>query len=376
MIQIAFFAPVLITGGTQRHLQQVLTLLDRRRFGARVLTLRTGGEVAEELRAAGVPVASLDVGERLASPRALMAMVRAARDLRAGGIDVVHGYQWRPALVGALVGRLARVPLLMAGKRSLTGGDATARRAWRSIGRRVDTIVTNATALRVEAEHDRVSARWEIIPSGVDVGQFADLPDAAAARVALGVDPATPVVGTVGRLEVRKGHDTLLLAAQALARQGRRVQVLIVGDGPLREALAGRAAALGLDGMVRFTGNLRDVRPALAAMDAFVLPSEAEGMSNALLEALAAGRAVVATAVGGTSEVCDGEQTGLLVPAGDPAAMADALARLLADPARAARMGAAGRAAVDERFGARAMVARLERLYEDRLAAGRRGLAA
>src|SRR5262249_31102514 len=144
-------------------------------------------------------------------------------------------------------------------------------------------------------------------PSGVDVDRFADAPAATTAREALGLDPRRPVVGTVGRLEERKGHGRFLEAAQSLlaAANGLRPQLLIVGDGPLRETLARQAAALGLTDSVRFTGALADVRLPLAAMDVFVLPSDAEGMSNALLEAMAAGRPVVATAVGGTVEVLE-----------------------------------------------------------------------
>src|SRR5262249_13854711 len=156
---VAFFAPLLTTGGTQRHLQQVLALLDRERFAATVFTLRPGGDVETALRTDGVGVHCLDVGGRLASARSCLAMVRAARALSAARVRIVHGYQWRPALVGSIVGRLAHVPLLLAGKRSLTGDDRAAQRAWRTIGRRVDTIVANADALRIEAERQGVRAR-------------------------------------------------------------------------------------------------------------------------------------------------------------------------------------------------------------------------
>jgi len=370
MIRIAFLAPPLSTGGTQRHLQQALCLLDPARFAARVYTLRPGGEVESELRAAGVPVASLSVGQRLATPRAVTAMVQAARALRADGVQVVHGYQWRPALVGTIIGRLARVPLVLASKRSLTGDDVRARMAWRVIGRRVDTLVVNADALRAESEAQGVAARWAVIPSGIDVERFLAAPAARDAKLRLGLDPARPVIGTVGRLEERKGHEHFLRAVHIMAARsnGCRPQVLIVGDGPLREHLVRQAEALGLADSVCFTGGLADVRPPLAAMDVFVLPSHAEGMSNALLEAMAARRPVVATAVGGTREVLDGERAGILVPPQDPTAMAEAVLALLADRPRAARLAETAQRQVADRFGARAMVARLERLYEERLA--------
>jgi glycosyltransferase involved in cell wall biosynthesis len=374
--RIAFFAPWLQTGGTQRHLQQVISLLDPARFSTQVYTLRPGGEVEAELAAAGVPVCSLDLGGSLGSPRAMVKMVRAARTLRAEGVQVVHGYQWRPALVGAIVGRLARIPLLLAGKRSLTGKDARARLAWRMIGPRVDTIVTNADALRDESKAHGVLARWEVIPSGVDVDRFRGGPSGVEAKQALGFDPRRPLIGTVGRLEERKRQEHLLHAVRAMIAQGSAApQVLLVGDGPLRGRLQQEAAHLGLASTVRFAGEVTDVRPALAAMDVFVLPSAAEGMSNALLEAMAAARPVIATAVGGTSEVIEDGRTGILVPPADITLLASQLRGLLANPGRGEFLGAAARRAVTQRFGAPAMVRRLEHLYVERLAARLRSAA-
>jgi len=373
-VRIALFAPLLGTGGTQRHLQQVVALLDPARFHVEVLTLRAGGEVEDELRAGGVSVRSLSVGARLASARTLRAIVAAARALRRGRIDVVHGYQWRPALVGAVAGRLAGVPLRLASKRSLTGEDRQAERAWRHIARQVDTVIVNADALRVEGEERGMRCRWALLQNGVDTEHFRLAPPDPAARAALGLDPRRPVVGTIGRLEDRKGHDQLLRAAGTMLAggNGRRPQIVIVGDGPLREKLQAQAQSLGVADSVRFVGAVADVRPSLAAMDVFVLPSHAEGMSNALMEAMAAARPVVATAVGGNTEVVVDGKTGVLIPPADPAAIADAIAALLRDPDRAAGLGAAAREFVTRRFGARARVAELEHLYEERLALRRR----
>jgi glycosyltransferase involved in cell wall biosynthesis len=298
-------------------------------------------------------------------------MLATARALRREGVQVVHGYQWRPALVGCIVARLAGVPLVLASKRSLTGDHEQARRAWRVISRRVDTILVNADALRSDGEAHGMRGRWELIPSGVDVDRFAGGPSPTDAKAALGLDPARAVVGTVGRLEERKGHDQFLQGAREIFARanGMRPQMLNVGDGPLRARLVAQAAELDIADSVRFTGAVPDVRLALAAMDVFVLPSSAEGMSNALLEAMAARRPVVATAVGGTCEVLDGDGSGTLVPPGDPQALASAVMALLADPARAARVGQTARQCVIERFSVRAMVTRLESLYEERLAA-------
>jgi glycosyltransferase involved in cell wall biosynthesis len=309
------------------------------------------------------------VGRTLSAPRSLRAIVGAARTLRRARVDIIHGYQWRPALIGALIGRLAGVPLRLASKRSLTGDDGRARQAWRRIARQVDTVIVNADALRIEGERLGMRCRWRLLQNGIDAEHFhVGAPDAAA-RAAVGLDPARPVVGTVGRLEDRKGHEQLLGALQAMGQGGGiRPQGLIVGDGPLREALREHARTLGVADDVRFTGTVSDVRPFLAAMDVFVLPSWAEGMSNALMEAMASARPVVATAVGGNTEVVAHEQTGVLVPPGDPGAIAAAVSGLLRDPARGARLGGAAQAFVGQRFGAPARVAELERLYEERLA--------
>jgi glycosyltransferase involved in cell wall biosynthesis len=367
MIRIAYFAPLLHTGGTQRHLQQLLRLLDPSRFDVRVYTLRSGGDVEEELRATGVRIESLELGTSFASPEAIRRIVRVARTLRAERVDVVHGYQWRPSLVGAIAGRLARVPRVVASKRSLTGDDRQGRLAWRVIGRLSHLIVANAEALRLEAIADGVRARWEIIPNGVDVDRLRGGPAAAEAKAALGLDPARPVVGTLGRLEERKGHRDFIAALGTMlqAANGLRPQAVIVGDGPLRADLERQATTLGVRDDVAFTGSIADVRGPLAAMDVFVLPSRAEGFSNALLEAMATARPVIATAVGGTGEALEGGATGLLVPPGDASALAAAAVGLLKDPARAARLGAAAQRLVTERFSARAMTERFERLYAE-----------
>src|SRR5262249_30600031 len=318
----------------------------------------------DELRASGVSVHSLGVGGQLSSPRTLRAIVTTARALRRARVEVVHGYQWRPALVGTLAGRLAGVPLRLASKRSLTGEDRQAERAWRHIARQVDTVIVNADALRVEGEEQGMRCRWALLQNGVDTEPFRLAPPRPRARAALGLDPQRPVVGTIGRLEDRKGHDQLLRAAGTMlaAGNGRRPQIVIVGDGPLREKLQAQAQSLGVADSVRFVGTVADVRPSLAAMDVFVLPSHAEGTSNALMEAMAGARRVVARAVGGNPEVVVEGKPGVLTPPADPAAIADAIAALLRDPDRAAGLGAAAREFVTRRFGARARVAELEHL--------------
>jgi glycosyltransferase involved in cell wall biosynthesis len=369
--RVAIFAPGLVTGGTQRHLQQVLEGLDRRRFEPVVYSLKLGGEVAEELGAAGVTVRFVPLEGRLASLETVRVVRRVAGELRADAVRVVHGYQWRPALVGAVAARLAGVPIVLASKRSLSGDSRSERRAWRLLGRLVDTITVNADALRVEAVGHGVRSDWAVVRNGIDLERFTvDVDSVAEARRAVGLDPDRPVVGTVGRLDARKGHDDLLRAIERLGACGPAAlpQLVLVGGGPERAALESLAAELEVAEAVRFVGTVTDVRPWLAAMDAFVLPSREEGSSNAALEAMACGRPVVATSVGGTEELIEDGRTGLLVPPRDPAALATALATVLEAPEYAARLGTAARAVVEERYGVARMVREIEALWEDLLA--------
>jgi glycosyltransferase involved in cell wall biosynthesis len=183
---------------------------------------------------------------------------------------------------------------------------------------------------------------------------------------------ARPVVGSVGRLERRKGHDVLIAAALMLRTHATRPQLLLVGDGPERAALEQACRAGGIMDDVVFTGDVDDVRPALSAMDVFVLPSREEGMSNALMEAMASARPVVATRVGGNGEVLDGGRLGRLVPSDDPVALARAVGEVLDEPASAAMGATTAQAFVTTRWGAGAMVGELESFYEARLAVHRR----
>jgi glycosyltransferase involved in cell wall biosynthesis len=175
----------------------------------------------------------------------------------------------------------------------------------------------------------------------------------------------------VARLDPVKRLDVLLEALALCATAGdlwsHDVSTVIVGYGPEEDRLRALAHELGLDRRVRFVGHQRDVWPWLAALDVFVLSSDWEGMSNALLEAMVARLPVVATATGGTLDVVVDGKTGFLVPPGDPAALARALGKLVSDRDLRDEMGQAGRQRVIESFSADQMVQRTERLYESLL---------
>jgi len=208
-----------------------------------------------------------------------------------------------------------------------------------------------------------VADRATVIPNGINFSAWERFPDTRTARAELDLPPDASVIGTVGRLHAQKGHDFLLSAAAKVLERIPEAVFLVAGYGPLRERLEARSAELGVASNVRFLGYRKDVQRILAALDVFVLPSLWEGMSNAILEAMAASKPVVATAVDGNVEqVVDGE-TGRLVPPADAEALADALIELAADSEKAREMGIRGRQYVEQKFPLSKMTAAYLDLY-------------
>jgi len=206
------------------------------------------------------------------------------------------------------------------------------------------------------------------VPNGIDVGRFAPRDEAARERLVatLGLPPSTRVVGTVGRLNRVKDHAGLLQAFARLQGDVPDAVLVVAGDGELRAELAALAATPALAGRVHLLGDRSDVADLLRAFDLFVMSSRSEGYSIALLEACASALPIVATDVGGNAEIVHAGENGLLLPPGDPVALADALRMLLADPLRARAMGQAGLEWVGREGSLAAMAARYEQLYEGR----------
>lgn len=223
-----------------------------------------------------------------------------------------------------------------------------------------------------EAERDEHLAygvgrpdRFAVVPSGIDLERFRGA-TAVAGRKPEGFDcpPDAIVVGSVGWLTPVKGHRVLLEAVALLKPRWPRLHLVIVGSGPLREEIMGLARERGIAESVHLLGTRMDVPECLGAMDIVVQPSLNEGMGRAVIEAMAAGRPVVASRVGGIPAIVQDRGTGLLVPSGDPAALASAIEELLRKPDWAMELGAAARASIGERFGAGAMVRAIEAVYE------------
>ncbi len=232
----------------------------------------------------------------------------------------------------------------------------------------VDRVLTVSLAQR--RTYERIGVPRELMSTVANGIRGRELAlGRGAARESLGLDPDQPVVLTVGRLTVMKGHTHLLEAVPSLVRRFPDLAVVVVGDGHLHEQLVDQSVSLGVADNVRLVGHRADARGLLDAADVFVLPSLHEGMPLVLLEAMDAGLPVVATRVIGSEEVVVDEETGLLVRPRDPGALAGALGRLLDEPALRAGLGAAGRRRYEEHFTSARMAEQTRQVYEQVLRA-------
>jgi glycosyltransferase involved in cell wall biosynthesis len=377
-IKILFVIGTLDIGGTERQLVALVTRLDRRRFQPTVCCLAAGGPLEASLREAGIPVTvvgfrgfrpSMGPNLILRLPAMLVELTRFWRLIRSERPDIVHGLLFWAYVLAAPAAQLAGVPTVLASRRSLGLFKADKwhyLRLERFTNRLTDLIVANSEAVKADTvRQERLDPdKVLVIHNGVDLGQFPARAASPHVRQELRIPDAAKVVTVVANFIHYKGHEAFLSAWQVVVRRLPGSVALLVGDGPLRLALEARAAQLGLAESVCFLGTRDDVAAVLSAADVVVHPSQQEGFSNAILEAMAAGRPVVATAVGGNNEAVVHEETGLLVPVDDSDTMAAAMLRLLEHPAEATAFGAAGRRRIEAHFDLRKTVREYERLYE------------
>ncbi len=358
-LRVCYLIDRLYPGGTESQLLALVRHLDREHVLPYLVLLDGADAVSRELEPDDCPVLRLGV-HALHRPHALAAAWRFGRFLRRERIDVVQVCFPDSTYFGVTAARLARVPRVLRTRFNLgywmTG---LHRRLERLFGRWADATVTNCDAVRqsILMEERLAPDRVVVLENGVDVHRFAHLTP---------LDPSSPPrrVGLVANLRPVKDPEAFVRAAHRLAATFPDATFHVAGDGPLRPQLEAMIRELGLAGRVVLRGSVADVPAFLGKLDVAVLCSRSEGLSNAVLEYMAAGRAIVATAVGGNSQLIEDGVNGVLVPPGDAGRLADALAGLLSDPTRAARLGAAARRRVSERYSMEARARRFETFYE------------
>jgi glycosyltransferase involved in cell wall biosynthesis len=319
------------------------------------------------LQRAGVPIER--VPRPTPAPRQLLRSARAiARVLRVHRPEVIHAHNPAAAAAAAVARVLAlrpRTPIVTTFHGLVDGGTHVASR------------ILNVTSAAVVGVGPAATA--ELLRAGVDEARLVTILNAVpaeaqrsrkAVREELGVADDADLVVTVGRYREEKDQDLLLRAAAILAPARPRLRVLLVGVGPLEDKLRARISELGLDAVACVTGLREDAVDIVAAADVATLTSKREGLGLSLIEAMWVGTPTVGTNIGGIPDVIDDGETGLLVPAGDAAALATAIAGLLDNPALANRLATAARASVEARFSIATMTAGYRAAYA-RVLAGR-----
>ena len=363
-------------GGAEGVLLRIPGLLPKDRYRCTIGTFRLRPEspVFDQLPC---PVREFPV-RRVFGMGALRAALDLRSFIRAEGVQIVHTFFESADLLGGLVAKLSGVPVVISSRRDMGILRSTRHRiAYRLMSPLFNQVQAVSGAVRDETiRADRISpAKVVTIPNGIEIEKLAAAEGAAALQHLPGLDDASPLIVSVGHIRRVKGFDVLLRAAAEVCRAYPKATFLIVGtiqepecDRDLRDLVR----QLGLERNVRFLGKLENesVWSLLKLCDVFCLPSRSEGMSNALLEAMACGLPCVATAVGGTPEVLEDGQSGYIVPSEDYQAAANRIMALLENPEGARQMGRLARCVVEERFSARSMIRNMVGMYDHLL--GRR----
>lgn len=362
-VKILVFQNRFLLGGQERQTVMNARTMDRARFEPIVACLRPDGELVPELVRAGLRPVAFDIGSSMLRPAAALAVGRIARFIRSTGIGLVHAQDLYTNTLGVLAARLAGVPVIVTRvdlnhsvlgyKREVLG--------W--VSRHADRVLVNALCIRDLVIREGVAPdRVVVVRNGLDVEAF----DRAARRAPERPAPAPGGIVCIANMHHPvKGQTDLLLAMKEVLRERSDAHLVLVGDGIRRPHLERSARQLGIADRCHFLGHRLDGPSLLARAAIVVSSSHAEGISNALLEGMAARLPAVATAVGGSPELVRDGVTGLLVPPGAPAPLARALLELLASPSRRRRMGEKGRRVVEREFGIDQMRRSYDAVYED-----------
>jgi glycosyltransferase involved in cell wall biosynthesis len=361
--KILVFQNRFLLGGQERQTVLNVRTMDRSRFEPVVACLREDGELLVDLAELGLRPVVFDVGSSMLRPRTAIVIAQIARYLRAHGIALVHAQDLYTNTLGTLAARLAGVPSIVTRvdlNHSVVGYK---RPVLGFVSRHADRVLVNALCIRDLAIREGVEPdRIVVVRNGLDLDAF----DRAARREP---EPPAPEPGGIVCIANMhhpvKGQTDLLLAMKEVVRVRPDAHLVLVGDGVRRPHLERSARQLGIAERCHFLGHRLDGASILARASIAVSASYAEGISNAILEAMAARLPVVATAVGGSPEVVRDRYDGYLVPPGAPAPLARRLLDLLESAPRRRRMGENGRRMVEREFGIDQMRRSYDALYED-----------
>jgi glycosyltransferase involved in cell wall biosynthesis len=376
-LRVAYLPSVLQAAGAEKQMLALAERLPKDRFEVEFIALAGAGDYDDRARAAGIRINGLGTIPPPDVTRAERAVRRAIKTWRYMAIarraryDIVDAWLYPADVLAALLRPFTRTPIVVAGRRNLGDpGGRTGRidrRMEAYAGRRVDAIVANSAAVAsaVLAREHVDPLKLRVIRNGVELADPLPHDARAARRRSLGIADDAVLIGCVANYRPVKQLDFLIDAFATVAATNPNARLLLVGEGEMRGPLERQIESLGLDPVVKLHGADLNPSELIGSLDLVVQSSGSEGLPNALLEAAAAGRPIVATAAGGTGEIVIDGQTGLLVPINDRAALASAMSRAIRDPGLRSTLGRTARQHVAMTFGMDRFVAEFAALYEE-----------
>lgn len=359
-------------GGLATHVIFLLAALQREGYRVAVASDR-GGRIAEAAGERGVTTYEVTCTARSGASRTALRAVRLAQVIREFRPHIIHAHSFSASTVAAVAYAIAGLGSLVLTIHNYPPGTSTMipempahRWAFRFAVHRARRLIAVSDALRRDlvVAHPGCIERCVTIYNGVEIERSAKR-DPEHLRWDLGVSAEATLVGMVARLAPQKGIREFIRAAYSVVESSPSVQFVVVGDGPLMEDAQALRGELGLDDHLRLVGEVGWARDLISSFDILVVASLSEGSSVAAMEAMVAGKPVVATNVGGVPEVVADGETGVIVEPGDPAALASAILRLAGDPQKAAEMGDKGRQRAAAKFSIDDMIERTKGVYAD-----------
>lgn len=380
-IKIVFVHWTLNIGGTEKQFIEIVQRLDRNRFEPRVLVLRSCGKLREEIEALRIPLTYLGFSApkgrfHFKSYVKLYKLIRdMVRYFKQEKPQIVQSYLRWVNILSSLTAKIARAPVIITGRRAIMDERymtfpkfpdqwlQNLSNVWTT------TVIANSYNVRrqcLQQEKFLTEEKIRVIYNGVNLDRYKNKRNGAKIRKTLQLPENALVIGVIATLRPRKGYqDFLNAAAHVLQKYPQTVFLLVGRDGGSRDALENLAQELHISHSIFFTGERDDIPEVLSSLDVQVCCSFYEGLSNAILEGMAAGNPMIATNIAGNPELVVHEQTGLLVPPGEPQCLAEAIIRLLGDKTLRIQMGALGRQRVEKLFRMDQMIHATVSLYQN-----------
>lgn len=366
IIKILYVNYSLDTGGIETLILELSRRIDKTRFSPAVCVFADNGRLHDEFAKSGIPVFVL----RKAQGTDFFLPLRLAGLIKKEKFNLVHTHNQAAWFYGAPAARIAGAKIIHTNHTTADYHNYHARR-WHLIEwmlslvtQRITTVAKSVADYMIQREGIS-PAKIEVVYNGVKTELYEPDVDSSKKRKELALTVNNFVIGNVARLVSNKDHQTLINAFKIIAERIPEARLVIAGDGPLKNELQDLAKGLGLQDKIKLLGNRRDVPELLKTFDIFALSSLREGFPVVLLEAMAAGRPVVSSDVDGNAELIINDETGLIVPPGQPQVMAEAIEKLFKNPEKTKSMGLNGKKRVKEFFSFEIMISRYERIYAD-----------